>query len=225
MPEDYSIDRVAGVKRFLSTFFGKDFADRAERSMIDLVGEDFAGPETRSNMKKQKTSSSTSTRHFQSRLSPAITKSHTVSFYDDPRDKIPSDLVDNEDWATAMDCCNRCQLMTGTIEGLRALVSDEGYEHYTCDEAKRQSSASGCPFCELIWRIIVQCKLCSERSISRDGIIRVRGITTGDVAVDGNPFRSGARLKDLNLEIPMDPELNSNQDSHHHKLGLVAFQG
>jgi len=160
MSESHSIDRVAGVKRFFSTYLGKDFADNAERSLIDSFEEDFAdiaeffGPKTRSNTKKQKSFSSTSTRHFQSRLSPVITKSHTVSFYDDPRDKIPSDLNNNEDLATAMDCCDRCQLMTGTTEGLRALVSDEGYEHYTCDEAKRQSAASGCPFCGLIWRII-----------------------------------------------------------------------
>jgi hypothetical protein len=231
MSESYSIGRVAGAKRFLSTFLGKDFTDNAERSLIDSLGEDFTditeffGPETRNSTKKQKKSSSASTRHFQSRLSPVITKSHTVSFYDDPRDKIPSDLNYNDGWATAIDCCDRCQFMTGTIEGLRALMSNEGYEHYTCDEAKRQSAASGCPLCKLIWGIIAQCESCSESNISSNGIIRVRGSTTGDVAVDGNPFRSGARLKALKLEIPRDPELNSNQDSHHHELDLIAFQG
>jgi hypothetical protein len=116
MSESYSIDRVAGAKRFLSTFLGKDFTDNAERSLIHSFGEDFAditeffGPETRNSTKKQKKSSSASTRHFQSCLSPVITKSHTVSFYDDPRDKVPSDLNYNDDWATAIDCCDRCQL-------------------------------------------------------------------------------------------------------------------
>ncbi|KAF4627069.1 hypothetical protein G7Y89_g11087 [Cudoniella acicularis] len=230
MSDSYDPDRVAGVKRFFSTFLGKNFADEAEQSFNRLLEEDFVsnaeffGPETRSNTKKQKISSSTSTRHFQSRLSPVITKSYTVSFYDDPRDEILSDLNVNEDRTTAMDCCDRCQLMTGTIEGLQALVSDEGYEHYTCDEAKQQSANGGCPLCSLIWRIIAQCKLCGESSILRDGIIRVHGLTTGDVAGDGNPFRSGARLKSLNLKIPMAPELDSNQDSHNHELGLVAFQ-
>jgi len=106
-----------------------------------------------------------------------------------------------------------------------SLVSDEGYEHYTWDEAKRQSAASHCPFCELILQIIEECKICGESRILRDSIIRVCGLTIGDVEVDGNPFRSGARLESLKLEIPMEPELNSNQESHHHTLGLVAFDG
>lgn len=229
--KEYGIDRAVGVKRLFSTVFGKDFAANAERSFNHSFGEDVDDitelykPETGSNTKKPKNYSSTSTRQFQSHLSPDIIKSHTVSFYDDPRDKILSDLDENEDYATAMDCCDKCQLMTGTIEGLRALMSDEGYAHYTCDESKLQSAASSCPFCKLIWIIVAQCKVCGELSILRDGTIRVRGLATGDVAVDGNPFGLGARLDSLKLEIPMNPEMGSNQDSHHHELSLVAFQG
>lgn len=78
-----SKDVRAGAKWFTSTFLGKDFADDSESSVFKTSG----------NTKRRKPSSSTST----PLLSPIITKHHTVSFYDDPRDKIPSDLSDNED--------------------------------------------------------------------------------------------------------------------------------
>ncbi|KAI1748972.1 heterokaryon incompatibility protein-domain-containing protein [Xylaria castorea] len=46
-------------------------------------------------------------------------------------------------------CCLKCQGMTGTLEGLRALVGD-GYEHYSYYQIQ-QSADMGCQLCELIW--------------------------------------------------------------------------
>ncbi|KAI0551728.1 heterokaryon incompatibility protein-domain-containing protein [Xylaria curta] len=46
-------------------------------------------------------------------------------------------------------CCIKCQEMTGTLEGLRALVGD-GYEHYNYYQIK-QSARMGCQLCQLIW--------------------------------------------------------------------------
>lgn len=209
---DDDLDRVAGIKRLLNRLFGKDFADRAESSIMDAK-------------KRKLHEGSTGPRQIHARLSPIITGSHTVSFYNDARDKIPSDLGDQDDSTGAEHCCDRCQLMTGTVEGLHALVSAEGYEHYTCDEARQQSATSGCAFCELIRRVIAQCKDCSE-SAKREGVIRVRGMAEEDGAMDRHPFRQGSRLEALRLEVPMDPERNSGYDSHHdHELGVLAFQG
>ncbi len=70
-----------------------------------------------------------------------------------------------------MECCDKCQLMTDTTEGLRALVSDEDYKHYTCDDAQRQSSFTGYPLYRLIRRIVPQCKISSKDSHARDGVI------------------------------------------------------
>jgi len=146
-----------------------------------------------------------------------------VSFYDDPRDKIPSDLGDQDDSTGAEHCCDRCQLMTGTVEGLRTLVSAEGDEHYTCNEAGQQLATNGCPFCELIGRVMAQSKTC-HKSARREGVIRVRGVAEEGIAMDGHPFRPGSRLEALRLEIPTDPERNSSHDSHHdHELGVLTL--
>ncbi|KAI1734989.1 heterokaryon incompatibility protein-domain-containing protein [Xylaria scruposa] len=46
-------------------------------------------------------------------------------------------------------CCIKCREMTGTLEGLLALVGD-GYEHYNYYQIQ-QSADMGCQLCELIW--------------------------------------------------------------------------
>src|ERR1700722_8315483 len=213
---DVDLDLLADVKRWFSYYFGEDFANRAESAV--LKGGSIA-------KKRERHDSSASIRRFHSHLSPIITRSHIVSFYDDPRDKIPSDLRDREGSAQAEHCCERCQLMTGTVEGLRALMSAEGHEHYTCDEVRQQSAANGCPFCDLVRWIMGQCKTCSQSAMG-EGIIRVRGLAEGDDAADGIPFRPSRRLEALKVEIPMDPDRNSSHDSHHgHELGLLAYQG
>ena len=133
--------------------------------------------------KRKLHNSCTDTRHFQPRLSPIITRSHIESFYDDPRDKRPSDLSDQEDSVRSEHCCGRCQLMTGTVEGLCTLMSAKGNEHYTCNKVRQQSAASGCPFCELVRRIMVHCETCSQSAMG-EGIIRVREMTKEDDAAD-----------------------------------------
>ncbi|KAJ8113101.1 hypothetical protein ONZ43_g5230 [Nemania bipapillata] len=147
---------------------------------------------------------------FHSRISPVITGSHARSFYHDPRDKIPSDLRDQDGFVGAEHCCDRCQLMTGTLEGLRSLVSPAGYQHFTCDQLRKEADASGCPFCELAMR---------------NGVIRIRSISEEDNAADGHPFRRSPRLRGLKASIPLDPLRNSNGNTlHHHELGVLAFQ-
>ena len=200
---DVDADRMPEIKRFFSNFFGEDFANRAESVVVK--GGSIA-------KKRKLHDSSTRTKPFHSRLSPIITKSHTVSFYDDPRDKIPLDLIYQEDSVGAEHCCGRCQLMTGTVKGLRALMSAEGKVHYTCDEIKQQSAGSGCPFCEQVRRIIVSCGTCAQSAIG-EGIIRVRAIAEEDDAADEHPFRPGPRLEALQLEIPLDPERSCGHDS------------
>lgn len=52
-----------------------------------------------------------------------------------------SDLgADSESW------CQRCRLMTGSITGLRSLMSAEGFKHLSLP-ALRQSAAAGCSSC------------------------------------------------------------------------------
>lgn len=213
---DRQRDHLVGVKRWFSRYFGESFANQAESVVTN------GGSVAKSRIRHD---GSTSTRQSPSRLLPNITESHTESFYDDPRDKIGSDLRRKEYSFEAEHCCNRCQLMTGTVEGLRTLVSPEGYEHYTCGQIRQQSNVSGCPFCELVVRIMDQCALCGQ-SAMKEGVIRVWGIAESGSVADGQPFRPNSRLETLKLDIPMDPKRASGCDSHHHHdLGVLAYQG
>ena len=225
-PSSYYIDannlsdrqrgHLVRTKQWFSHYFGKDFADEAESAI--MKGGSIA-------KKPIIHDASTSTWSFHSHLSPIVTRSCTKSFYDDPRDKIRSDLRDKEYSFRAEHCCYRCQFMTGTVEGLRALVSPEGYEHYTCDQVRQQSDVSGCPFCELVRGIMSKCATCSQSAIEA-GVIRVRGVAEDDDVADGHLFRQNPRLEALKLEIPMDPKRTSGHDPHHdHELSVLAYQG
>ncbi|KAK3319111.1 hypothetical protein B0H66DRAFT_603666 [Apodospora peruviana] len=128
-------------------------------------------------------------------------KSKSSYFYNDPRDNIPSDLGDQEDdFVVAVHCCDKCQLMTGTDEGLCALVRPEGCQHFTCDQVRLEAKISGCAFCELIRRMIAQCVTCGK-SASGDGVIRVWGMSE-DSANDNTPVpsMSGPELGVLALQ-------------------------
>jgi hypothetical protein len=54
----------------------------------------------------------------------------------------------NEGQRQEGECCSTCKSMTGTLLGLEALVSTEGYIHHTRKEMKE--SAKSCPLCQLI---------------------------------------------------------------------------
>lgn len=46
-------------------------------------------------------------------------------------------------------CCERCSHMTSTIEGLRSLLSRDGYPHLSKIELEKTSNL-GCSFCTLL---------------------------------------------------------------------------
>ena len=133
--------------------------------------------------------------------------------------------MDEESLTRAEYCCDRCQLVTGTVEGLQDLVSPRGYEYYTCGQVGQQSDITDCLFCELMGRVMAQCMTCSKSAIE-DGTNRLRAIAEEDNAVDGHPFRPTPRLEVLKLEIPIDPKWASSSDLNHgHELNVVAFEG
>jgi hypothetical protein len=47
---------------------------------------------------------------------------------------------------TDLECCEKCQKITGTLEGLQALLHEDGYEHINRQELE-VSKAQGCPLC------------------------------------------------------------------------------
>jgi hypothetical protein len=48
---------------------------------------------------------------------------------------------------TDLECCEKCQKITGTLEGLQALLYEDGYEHSNRRELE-VSKAQGCPLCD-----------------------------------------------------------------------------
>lgn len=49
-----------------------------------------------------------------------------------------------------MGCCSKCNAMTGTREGLEALISNDGYEHYNWYDIQ-EAAAQGCAFCKFLF--------------------------------------------------------------------------
>jgi hypothetical protein len=47
-------------------------------------------------------------------------------------------------------CCLKCKAMTGTPEGLSALLSDGGYKHFNWYKIQ-ETAALGCALCTMIW--------------------------------------------------------------------------
>jgi hypothetical protein len=210
---DIDADRIPEIKRWFIRFFGEAFADQAESAVLK------GGSITT----KRKLNNS-STRHFYSRLSPIITRNHTVSFYNDPRDIIPSNLGDKEESVGAEYCCDRCQHLTGTVEGLRTLMSAEGNKHYTCNEIRRQPASTYCPFCDLVRRIMVHCTTCAQSAMG-EGMIRILGIVE-DIATHKHPFQPAPRLEAFKIKIPLEPRESSSYSSHHdHELDLLTYEG
>ncbi|KAI9150016.1 hypothetical protein HJFPF1_09766 [Paramyrothecium foliicola] len=50
-------------------------------------------------------------------------------------------------------CCSKCSAMTGTWEGLGALLSKKGYEHHNWYDMQ-EAAAQGCPLCEHMFEVL-----------------------------------------------------------------------
>ena len=59
-------------------------------------------------------------------------------------------LEESEDGAQPGRVCDRCLSMTSTVEGLRALISKEGYKHSGKGELEI-SAEGGCPVCTILY--------------------------------------------------------------------------
>lgn len=73
-----------------------------------------------------------------------------------PSDRIPANAPamtekpSNGQSIQADKCCDTCKRMTGTLEGLQALVSPVGYTHLDFENIKR-SGSRGCKLCKMIY--------------------------------------------------------------------------
>lgn len=62
------------------------------------------------------------------------------------------DIVWPEFPSTSPHCCVKCRTMTGTPEGLAALLGDGGYKHFNWYEIQ-EMAALGCALCTALWDV------------------------------------------------------------------------
>lgn len=114
-------------------------------------------------------------------------------------------FTDHED-RPQLDCCSKCQAMTGTFEGLTALldVDGDGYEHYNWQEIQ-DAKSNGCVLCQYI------CDISGGKwSGEYDGVndrIRVYADTKTVDATEGERHAfshplAGVHLEGLSFHVP-----------------------
>jgi hypothetical protein len=127
-----------------------------------------------------------------------------------------------------LECCDKCQAMTGTFDGLHALIDEEGYEHYNWQEIQ-DSMARGCALCEHICEITESDWDEVEDGLIKGTKIRVYAAKSDAISPGGNrksdhPLE-GIHLESLLVQIPRDPDRVKAEPSLCQTLELVAFEG
>ncbi|KAH6672880.1 hypothetical protein B0J14DRAFT_654600 [Halenospora varia] len=119
-----------------------------------------------------------------------------------------------------LECCSKCQAMTGIFEGLKALLDTDGggYEHYNWQEI-HDSKSKGCVLCESICYISQDGWDEEYDGVVNKEIIRVYAMTKD--AAEKCAFHPLA--EGLYFRIPSDPALVGPMVSK--TLNLVAFNG
>jgi hypothetical protein len=125
-------------------------------------------------------------------------------------------------------CCPRCEAMTGTQQGISALLSEGGYKHFDWYDIQK-SAGTGCALCETIWHVTEHEDWDYEDDGSRTHKeIRVFANTTR-LPPSKQPRPPKHPLQDIQLEslevmIPLDGRLAHGYSSGE-ILYLAAFEG
>ncbi|RFU31821.1 hypothetical protein B7463_g4527, partial [Scytalidium lignicola] len=94
-------------------------------------------------------------------------------------------------------CCEKCNSMTGTAEGLAALLSDDGYKHLNWYNIQ-QTAALGCPLCKNIWDATEnQDWSYDDGSVTHDEIVILANVT--HLPASAETLRSWHPMKDIHL--------------------------
>lgn len=106
-------------------------------------------------------------------------------------------------------CCTKCESMTGTPEGLDALLSDGGYKHFNWYEIQK-TAAHGCALCRAIWDVTEHedWDYEDDGSVTRAEIRILAKFTRLPSPVEGRLSRhplNNIHLHSLEVQIPMDP--------------------
>jgi hypothetical protein len=123
-------------------------------------------------------------------------------------------------------CCPKCKAMTGTQEGLGALL-DCGYKHYNWHEIQ-ETAALGCALCEFIWDATEHADWDYEDdgSVTRDEILILANGTRlpslGESTLPRHPLQD-IQLHSLEVQIPHDRRRTGSRYQEEEVLYLVTL--
>ncbi len=128
--------------------------------------------------------------------------------------------------SSSRECCDTCNDMTSTTDGLRGLLDPCGYKHLNWYELQ-ETASRGCALCQDIKEVLEN----NDRAYDEDevivpGEIRITGSFTeladikGDGAL-GHPLE-GKLIKNIWVHIPVDWPYDSPQSETWH---VVTFDG
>jgi len=122
------------------------------------------------------------------------------------------------------DCCQICKAMTGTLQGIRALLSENGYKHLKWAEIQ-QTGGMGGDLCSVIWEIIEhEDWYHDDDGLTTDEEIRIyaeadRMPYAKENGLSGHPLQN-IQLLSLQVKAPLDGGSSEGEILH-----LVTFEG
>lgn len=139
------------------------------------------------------------------------------------------DIVWPEFPSRSRQCCLKCKAMTGTPEGLVALLGDGGYKHFNWYKIQ-ETAALGCALCTAIWDVTENedwdCD--DDGSVTRDEIRILANVTRLPSPSEGGFSRyplKDIQLHSLEVQIPVDGRPRSPPYSEGEVFYLVTFEG
>ena len=128
--------------------------------------------------------------------------------------------------STSPQCCTKCEIMTGTPEGLAALLGDDGYKHFNWYEIQ-ETAALGCALCTAIWYVTngEDWDYEEDGSVTRDEIRIFANVTHLSSPAEDRVSRyplNNIQLHSFDMQIPEDPAPRILDFA---RLNLVTFEG
>ena len=116
--------------------------------------------------------------------------------------------------------------MTGTPEGLGALLSDGGYKHFNWYEIQ-ETAAAGCALCRVIWDVTEHedWHYEDDGSVTRAEIRILATFTRLPSSVEGRPSRhplNNIHLHSVDVQFPEDPAPRILEGA---RFNLVTLEG
>jgi hypothetical protein len=114
---------------------------KAARTHLDITQPEYAAPDRIISQDDDGNDSDNSSLESQEGVESALT-----------RPSRREDIIWPEFPSTSPQCCAKCEIMTGTQEGLAALLGDGGYKHFNW-YGIQETAALGCALCTAIWDV------------------------------------------------------------------------